>query len=322
MDSDEEFYDIINDKDIKKNPELVEDTNTDNEQSDDSSDEEEAKTYTLDSPEYKDDLKLRLFGEPVHSKNNSSLYVLSSKKTKKFIENIKNHGNNLQIVKDHYKKIADELLKDENPELQHQFIVVEYTKLKTDDVKSLCELLDGHHRKRALTDIYKIKPNFKISITVRLIQSDMPDSSKTKILFRKLNIIKPFEVDFILSDKAILIVQELKNYFKEFSNFIIIKDNTEAKRPSIKQNLINDSILVRLTDLKNKFNINNNDINIKLIISNFVKYNTKIKEHKLYLNNKQKISENTIEKAHKINFFLGLVNLDKLVKECIGEEYD
>ena len=268
MDSDEEYFDIKDDNSLSI---LVKDkdtnTKTDNEQSDDTSDDDE--TYTLDSPEYKDDLKLRLFGEPVHSKNNSSLYVLSSKKTKKFIENIKNHGNNLQIVKEHYKKIADELLKDENPELQHQFIVVEYTKLKTYDVKSLCELLDGHHRKRALSDIYKIKPNFKISITVRLIQSDLPDSSKTKILFRKLNIIKPFEVDFILSDKAILIVQELKNYFKEFSNFIIIKDNTEAKRPSIKQNLINDAILLRLTDLKNKFNINNNDINIKLIISNF-----------------------------------------------------
>ena len=331
--SDDEFFDMNEDNNtvLDTSESEEEDTtienhkeeiteNSDDNDSDSDSDDSEKETYTIDSPEYKKN-KLKMFGDPIYSKDDTSLYVLTNKKVKYFIENIKEHGSNLQIVKSHYNKIHDELLIDENPQIHHEFIVVEYTKLKTEDVKSLSELLDGHHRDRALSKIYKSKPNFKIIITVRIIQCDLPESSATKILFRKLNKMKPFEVDFSDNDIATLINTELRNHFNTYKNFDIIKNNTLAKRPSIQQNKFNDSILSRLSELKNKYNINKNDINIKVIIANFIKYNNKIKEQKLYKDDKS-ISVKTIEKASNANCFISLVNLDKLVRECIGEEYN
>ena len=115
-----------------------------------------------------------------------------------------------------------------------------------------------------------------------------------------------------------------ENIIKIYSYYI--KDNKQVHRPSIKQSIINDCIQKRLNKLKTLNHINRNDIDIELVIQNFIKYNNeisnKVKEDKNYFKNDKSITDNIIDKASKVCCFLGLVKTDMLVKICIGEEYD
>ena len=286
------------------------------------------KLYTIDSPKYIR-YKSTILGTPIYtnSRNKLSSFILENERVFKFCNNIKEYGSNLEIIKQHYKNIAEALLTEDNPIIYNEFIVVEYTKLQTDVYKSLCEIIDGHHRMRALLDIFDKKPKFNIIIRVSVIQSDYPDSIETKSIFRKFNITKPFIVDFDIMEITELIITELKTHFKcNYTKFDLIKDNKQVQRPSIKQSVINDCIQKRLNELKTLYHINRNDIDIDLIIQNFIKYNNEIskevKEDKNYLKTDKTITDNLIEKASKVDCFLGLVKTDMLVKTCIGEEYD
>lgn len=335
MDSDEEFFDIKESKEDKHKSELIENNNNDDEHSnneedsdvdsDVDSDEEEAETYTLDSPEYQD-YKTKILGIPLYTKYNISSFILKNKKVKIYFENIKDYGENLKIDETHCQNITEALLSKENPVMHEEFTIVEYTDFKTDDVKSLCELLDGHHRKRAFTDIFNQKSNFKSIIRICLIQSDKPGSSQTNILFRELNTRKPFEVDFTLNDISKLVISRLNDEFNNsITGFIFIKDKSESKiyRPSIQKHIINNSIQNRLDELKRRFNINKNHININIIINKFKAFNNEISKNKKKIRDDDKsISESMLDKASRNKCFLSLVNLDKLVKKCIGEEYD
>jgi len=291
--------------------------------------QEDNKVYNIESKEYKQ-YKKNILGIPNYSKNTLSSYTLENRLVYSFCKNIKEYGLNLQINEGHYKKIKDELLSDENPIIYNEFVVVEYKNLETEDVKSLCELLDGHHRLRALLDIYNIQHKFNIVIRVIIIQSDLPNSIETKSIFRKFNIIKPFEVDFDIMKISELLIIKLNTHFRnKYNNFEFIKNNTQIARPSIRQSIINECIQKRLNDLKLRHSINKNDINIDLIIQNIVKYNRIFaskpvewyKADKLFTNNKV-ITELIFEKAKKNNCFIGLVNIDSLIKKCIGAEYD
>jgi len=316
IDSDDEFYDIKEDIKEETNPFL--DTSENESESESESDYEENKFYTIDSQEYKD-YKKKILGKETSKDESFCTYTLLEK-TKVFIENIQSYGLNLPIVESHYKKLAKQLLQEEKPMIINELIVVEYTELKTKDFKSLCGLLDGHHRGDAIRDCLKKNPKIEIKIRICMIQSDLPDSSKTKKLFRKFNIIKPFSVDFIAMEISDLIITKLNNNFNS-KGFELIKDNTKVYRPSIQKSKINDAIQNRLEYLKKIKHINSNDINIDLIFANFVKYNNNIKEHKLYENDKS-ITSAMKEKAIKYECFLGLVNIDKIVNKCICEEYN
>jgi hypothetical protein len=282
------------------------------------SEDEDNKFYTIESPEYKQ-YKKKLLGSEVSNDDSFSTYTLVEK-TKDFIENIKSYGLNLPIVKSHYKKLAKQLLEEEKPTIINELIVVEYTKLKTKDIKSLCGLIDGHHRGNAIKECLKLNPKIKIKIRICVIQSDFPDSIETKKLFCKFNIIKPFSIDFISMEISDLIITKLNNEFNS-KGFELIKDNTKVYRPSIQKNKINDAIQSRLEYLKKNKHINNNDINIDLICANFVKHNNYIKEQKIYENDKS-ITSAMKDKASKYECFLGLVNIDKIVNKCICEEYN
>ena len=285
-------------------------------------------TYTIDSLKYIK-YKNKILGTPIYtnSRNKLSSFVLENELVFKFCKYIKEYGSNLEIIEDHYKNIADALLTEDNPIIYNEFIVVEYTKLQTDDYKSLCEIIDGHHRMKALLDIFDKKPKFNIIIRVSVIQSDYPDSIETKSIFRKFNIMKPFIVDFDIMEITDLIITKLKSNFKcNYTFFELIKDNKQVHRPSIKQSIINDCIQKRLNKLKTLNHINRNDIDIELVIQNFIKYNNeisnKVKEDKNYFKNDKSITDNIIDKASKVDCFLGLVKTDILVKICIGEGYD
>ena len=152
INSDDEFFDI------------KEETNhfldTSENESESESESEDDKFYTIDSPEYKD-YKKKILGKETSKDESFCTYTLLEK-TKVFIENIQSYGLNLPIVESHYKKLAKQLLQEEKPMIINELIVVEYTELKTKDFKSLCGLLDGHHRTDAIRDCLKKNPKIEI----------------------------------------------------------------------------------------------------------------------------------------------------------------
>lgn len=320
MDSDDEYVSV--DEEIEENINLnVLETNT----NEDESEYETDKLYDIDSQEYQD-YKKKILGDPEYTKHNISSFILKDKQVKIFIKNIKDYGENLQIDDTHCENITNALLSKINPIMHEEFTIVEYKQFETDDVNSLCELFDGHHRKKAFLDIFRQQSEFKIIIRICLIQSDIPGSSQTNILFRELNTRKPFEVDFTLSDISKLIITGLNDEFNNsITGFIFIKDKSDAKiyRPSVQKHIINNIILNRLDELKRRFNINKNHININLIINKFKAFNNEISKNKKKIREDDKsITEIMIDKAARNKCFLSLVNLDNLVKKCIGDEFN
>jgi hypothetical protein len=341
MDSDNEYFDTIDNKNENKMPELVTDTDTDEEQieeelvtdesdtennndfSDESSDDETDTLYSIDSPEYKKYIR-KILGKETHIDNDADFrtYTLTDK-TKTFIDSIPEYSYNLEIVEAHWKEIAESLKGEEKPKINSEFTVVEFTKLKTKYKKSLCVLFDGHHRYKALQEIYKSNPKIIIKIRICVIQSDLPGSVETNILFKKYNKIKPFIVEFDKSDITINIIKILNIKFSCIT-FNFIKTQSHANRPSITTAKLNTAILNRLSELSRRFQINYNDIDIDSYIKNFEIYNKKLakKEKDYFKTNDKSITDKMIESAKKANCFLGLVNIDKLVRECIGKEYN
>jgi len=290
-----------------------------------------SNTFTIESPQYKNN-KYKLLGNPSYDNSSYSTYhIIGGEKTNMFCKNIKTYGSNLLINREHCKNIETELLIEDSPLIYAEFSVVEYEQHETNDKTTLLELLDGHHRRLALKNIFKKYPNFKIDIRVCVIKSDFPDSPQTKKLFRKFNILKPFDVNFDIMEVANIIINNLSDTFNSrISNFVLIKDTqSSVYKPSIKKSIINDYIQKRLETLKNSNHINANDINIDAIIKNFQRYNNKFLKQNIewFKSNLQfgigsTITQNMIDKAKKANCFIGLVNLKSLVKCCIGENYN
>ena len=335
MDSDEVFYDIINDKDVSEMPEIVTDTDeeqieeelvtdeSETETNNESSDEEIDTLYDIESQEYKKYLK-KILGKENHIDNDKDFrtYTLTDK-TKTFIDNIQEYSYNLEIIEEHWKEIAESLKGEEKPKINSEFTVVEFTKLKTKDKKSLCVLFDGHHRYKALQEIYKVNPKIIIKIRVCLIQSDLAGSIETNISFKKYNKMKPFIVEFDKSEITINIINILNIKFSCIT-FKFIKTQSHANRPSITTSKVNTAIINRLSELSRRYQINYNDIDIDSYIKKFEIYNKKLaKKDKDYFKSIDKsITDKMVETAKKANCFLGLVNIDMLVRECIGKEYN
>ena len=348
MDSDEEFFDIDNIHNIHNDnnsvPTLIEDetivdedyeqieedlvtdesdTENNDESSAESSDDEADKLYTIESPEYKKYFK-KILGKETHSDNDDDFrtYTLTDK-TKILIDNIPEYSYNLEIVESHWKEIADSLQGEDKPKINSEFTIVEFTKLQTKNKKLLCVLFDGHHRYKALQEIYKVNPKISIKIRICVIQSDLPDSIETNLLFKKYNKVKPFIVEFDKSDISFKIINILKNKFSCIT-FTFIKTQSHANRPSITTSKVNTAILNRLSELSRRFQINYNDIHIDSYIKNFENYNKKLakKEKDYFINNDKSITDKMIDTAKKANCFLGLVNIDMLIRECIGKEYN
>ena len=289
-----------------------------------------SKCFTIESEEYID-YKDEILGEPTYIDSKFTTYhIKGGKRTKIFCNKIKRYGLNLPINKKHYKNIETELLTEENPLFCSEFVVVEYTKYETNDKRLLISLIDGHHRKCALDKIFEHHPKFEIDIRVCLYKSDYPDSPETKKLFRKFNILKPFVVDFNIMEISSSIINELNSKFNNQRNkFILIKDTDAAVyKPSIKKSTINEAIQRRLELLKNSKHINANDIDIQSIILSFIKYNNILSNKTLEWFKTDiefgvsTVSSIMIDKAKKSNCFIGLVKLESLINNCIGENYN
>lgn len=291
----------------------IETVNNDNEQ-----------LYTIQSQEYINykrnilSLHTKVLERPFYKQ----YYIKDYKQVNIFANTIKEYGNNLPIIENHYIEIGNDLIKSNKPALLSNIKLIEYSEYETDDYTSLIELIDGHHRVRAMCFAFSEKSNLKLSIDVEIYKSDKPDSIKTDELFKKLNIVKPFISDLEITDVSRNIIDELNKIYKSLP--LIKNTNTDVNRPRISQVILNQIIVKRLLKLKEN-NIFLSSLNINKIINEFKKYNDMcknkveswFKKNTLFPMNKN-IKIPMLEKAEEHECFLGLVNLEKLVDLCVN----
>ncbi len=249
-------------------------------------------------------------------------YYLENQNVKKFCKQIKTYGSNLKIDINHVEKLYIDLLQDQEPYFVNHIAIVEYNQYEVDNIENLLEVIDGHHRILALQKLFENDPNFKISIWIRLHYSDHPESQLTRKLFRKYNSLKPFIVDINVSEISSDIIQALNKKFSD-GVYIPIKDDKYVRRPSICKSNINNVIQKQLEKLKKNEKLNI-DLDINKIIEKFAHYNTLFSSKPIEwfndnLNefNDREISSNMYKIANTNKFYLGLIDLDVLVKKCI-----
>lgn len=276
--------------------------------------------YTNNSKEFLR-YKKELLGKPVMKDKYCEFYYLEEDKIKYFCDNIKTYGANLKIEEKHVQDLYEQIISDEDPYLVNHIALVEYNEYRIDNLNCLIEVIDGHHRIEALTKVYELKPNFKLGIWICLHYSNNPESNKTRLLFKKYNSLKPFIIDINISEMSSDIIQGLNNKFGR-GNYIPIKDEKYVRRPSICKSVINTSIQKQLEKLKKK-NLLTIDLDIKKILQKFDYYNTLFSKKTIdYFNdrlnvfNGKDVSDRMIENAKTNNFYLGLVDIDELVKKC------
>lgn len=258
-----------------------------NSESDNESDDED---YTYD-----------LAKESVFYISVSDYKNLSPKDTKKFIENVKEWTYNNPVNKEHVQSIQKSLMK--RPHLTGVFSIV-----KLDN--GTYYFIDGHHRVKALKKIYKVKPKFKIDITVHCYYSDTLDSEKTIKLFNRLNNTKPFKPVTKHIDISIVIIKKLN---EDFPN--MFRDaKTKSLYPYVHKTTLNKHIQTKLKTIEGEISTSN-------IIAKFHKYNNRIKRNlNDYLRRHQNCKTNAKlykkeSRVKEIGCYLGVVKIEKLVSE-------
>jgi hypothetical protein len=291
-----------------------------------SEDENTQIIHNISSKEYKQ-YKIKLFGnfEPHRTDPHCKFYYISNNQIKKFV-NIKKYGMNLKIDENHVERLKIDIKETTIPQIFGHIAVIEYTNYETNDPEDLIEVIDGHHRISALKQIFDNNCKFEISMWVCLHTSDNPESIKTKEIFKKYNVVKPFKIDFNKLEISDKIIKGLNNRFNKTGNkFELIKDADRVAKPSIKQHTFNQYIQSRLDYLIETKNICSNDINIDVIINNFIKKNKEFvakdidwfNKDKKY-GSKSKITDNMYTKAVSNHCYIGLVDLEILIAECVN----
>lgn len=294
---------------------------------DNDDDDENVNTDIIDKIKYTNTdekflrYKSKLLGKPVRKDKHCEFYYLEGDKIKNFCENIKFYGANLKIEKQHVKDLYEQIITDEDPYLVNHIACVEYNDYRSDQLNSLIEVIDGHHRVLSLIDVFKFKPDFTLGIWIGLHHSNYPESTKTRLLFKKYNSLKPFIVDINISEMSSDIIQALNKKFVR-GNYIPIEDKKYVRRPSICKSVINTAIQKQLEKLKKK-NLLTIDLDITKILQKFDYYNVLFSKKNIeYFNdrlnelNDRDVSDRMLENARVNNFYLGLVDIDELVKKC------
>ena len=292
----------------------------------DEEDKEKNILYDIKSPEYIK-YKIEHLGskKPYCRIGSDDFYYINTSKQLKQLCDLKHYGSNLPIVPEHITKIEETIENNSNVILP--IVIIEYTDFKKDDYQDLLEIFDGHHRIQSYENRLKQDKDFKLLLKIQLIQSDKPDTIKTRGLFRELNSVKGFSVDIENTKIADEICDELNNTFNIENGkfkFILIKDQKQVARPSIKKSDMYEIILLALAYLQKHHNINKTDIQLTKIIKKFIELNSEFAQKSIdwfYIDKifgkKQKISPEMFEKATKAKCFLGLVDLRVLIEKCI-----
>ena len=320
--SDDEYIESQNNFDVDSDNEQ----DLENPEYKDEEDKEKNILYDIKSPEYIK-YKIEHLGskKPYCRIGNDYFYYINTSKQLKHLCDLKNYGSNLPIVSEHITKIEETIENNSNVILP--IVVIEYTNFKKDNYLDLLEIFDGHHRIESYKNRLKQDSSFKLLLKIQLIQSDHPESIKTRGLFRELNSVKGFSIDIKSTEFADELCDEINKIFTmEIGKFkfVLIKDQKKVYRPNIAREEIYSIILLTLAHLQKHNNINNTDIQIKKIIKKIIELNLEFSKKSIdwfytdkIFGKKQKISTEMFEKAKKAKCFLGLVDLKVLIEKCI-----
>jgi hypothetical protein len=292
----------------------------------DEEDDEKDILYDIKSPEYIK-YKIEHLGskKPCCRIGRDDYYYINTSKQLKHLCDLKNYGSNLPIISEHITKIEETIENNSNVILP--IVVIEYTEFKINEYEQLLSIFDGHHRIESYKNRLKQDSNFKLLLKIQLIQSDHPESIKTRGLFRELNSVKGFSIDIKSTEFTDELCDEINKIFTmEIGKFkfVLIKDQKKVYRPNIAREEIYSIILLTLAHLQKHNNINNTDIQIKKIIKKIIELNLEFSKKPIdwfytdkIFGKKQKISTEMFEKATKAKCFLGLVDLKVLIEKCI-----
>jgi hypothetical protein len=211
----------------------------------DDEDSENEEHEELDEDELNYEIKKKL-GKVVHSTRS---YDVHFPKMEKFVSNMEPYSYNQKLNKNHVKQIKTAYLKSKH-DIQGTFITCT-------DITGKIYLLDGHHRYKALTDIYnkkKNKKNFNIEPQVHNYKIENIHSASTRELFNRINKVKPFNNDEEIIRHCHNIIALLKdkypNRFKEncssvkFPNVLISDVVVQLRRKFKEMDVINDNQII------------------------------------------------------------------------------
>jgi hypothetical protein len=284
------------------------------------------KQYCYKSRKYNEYKDITLGLSPENTKYCNKEYILyeiSGNELNTFCSSIKKYGMNLTIAKKHHTNITEELLNDKEPKFYLPLIIIEYHNYKSNDFKNLIEIIDGHHRITAIKNAIEKEPILqrKLYIELKLIYSDEPNSHKTRDIFRKINLSKPFLVNF----KPLEIIEEVRvklNNIYNKGNFVFIKDAIKVNRPSFILHDFSSYMQKKIIDLCES-NIDISTLNSDSIVQkitelnkNYSAFDTNFTEF-AYKFKLKKIDEKIFNKSKLLNCYIGLFDYKSIIDKCI-----
>lgn len=227
--------------------------------------------------------------------NHADIKIISISDCKELVENIEEYAFNSPLNRNHIENLKTEISND-------NIIPI--------NISVICEknenlvLLDGHHRKSAIRELYDEGFDKNIPLIIHLYNIDSRNSDDAFQLFRKLNNIKPFKTKIDMVKTCSEIIQDLSVYYPN-----IFKEANRDKgvnRPNIHKNKFNDYLHKLLLENEDEYSIDRNQIVRKII-----EYNNSLKSDSANKKKKYKITDKMYEKLLKIDCFLGIVNYEK-----------
>jgi hypothetical protein len=292
----------------------------------------EVKKFKIKDNEYLE-YKEKLFGKikPDRIDNYCEFYLLSNdnlEQIKYFSNNIKEYALNSKCDDEHIARMIKQIKKSKELYFVNPIACIEYIDYLTETPKDLIEIIDGHHRVNCLRKLCKelqyVETDIVFSFWVQIYKSSIPDDKKSIEIFKKYNNVKPFSIDFNLTDLIIVICNKLNIEFNKNKFEFIKNTNQRTNKPSISKKEFTEKIEQRIKEQIKTIEYNDySDIKIDNIITKFINYNNALlneieglecfkKKYKTI-----KITEKIFKKAIDNKCILGLLCIDDVIKECV-----
>ena len=268
-----------------------------------------------------------------HDKFANYYYITHPRVLKNFVSNIKSLAINNKLDTKHYEDIAKAIISDKLIHFVAPIVLIEYNDYKSIDKQNLIEVLDGHHRIKAISKtIEQLAENLEgieIYLNIKVVSGDKPSSQKTKELFWKYNNTKPFKVNYNFMHIATILVEKINKEYKK-EHFTLIRDSAQrVNRPSISKTAFCELVSEQLklqADLSEK-TIQEQDVDglVSKMMKKVLNLNENLNIYSIKdFNDKTKpyycggvITDKQYDKSQKYQCFLGIISLSYLIQQCI-----
>lgn len=267
--------------DDEKSLETKEEDDDEEENNKEESDEEE------NDEEENEDESSEMFGELIDDIGGKYKIKLYKGPYEKILD-IKSLDCNRKLVPSHVKEIKLGILKNKCLP----------TPLKiAKDKYDHYSMLDGHHRKEALRQIYKENKDFHITIRIELYEVDNIKDKDFNELYRIANNIIKFDLNDLpqlVIDNAVI---KLKSYYPKL---IKIKRKNKVRIPAIDRNILYNGL--RDSKIAEDFKLDADDIkNVVININNWLS-----EQEQSYFDSDKKMTDSIFKDAKRKKFYLGL----------------